>query len=82
MGFEKLPNSESGEVKIGSWYLCAICKTCGQTIPILEILKDAPVVDDGSFSFKGVPCLACGAKHDYPMGSLEKVQAEPPPAIN
>ena len=65
------------EVEIGKWYLCAKCGTCGQAIPFFEILPNAPMSDDGSFSFRDVACPYCEAKHDYPLGSLQRLQAQP-----
>jgi len=68
-------NAERGEVKDGHWYLCAKCRSCGQAVPILEILPDAPISGDGTFTFRDVPCPYCGTKHDYPMRTLQRVQA-------
>jgi RNase P subunit RPR2 len=69
--------SEANDVKVGKWYLCAICRTCQRPIPILEIQKDAAISGDGTFSFRDVPCQDCGAKHDYPLNSLQRLQAQP-----
>jgi RNase P subunit RPR2 len=73
MGFEKLPlNSEGSKVKTDSWYLCAVCQTCNQLIPIMEIQIDAR--GDGIFAFQDIACQSCGAKHDYQIKSLPKLQ--------
>jgi DNA-directed RNA polymerase subunit RPC12/RpoP len=65
------------EVEIGKWYLCAKCGTCEQALPLFEVLPNAPVSGDGSFSFREVLCPYCGAKHDYPLESLQRLQAQP-----
>jgi hypothetical protein len=79
MGFEKLPlKSEGREVKAGSWYLCAVCQTCNQLIPVVEIAIDAPNFGDENYAFRDVPCIACGAKHDYQLKSLPKLQTASP----
>ena len=64
------------EVEIGKWYLCAKCGTCGQAIPFFEVLPNAPISDDGTFSFREVLCPHCGAKYDYSLGSLQRLQAQ------
>ena len=75
MGFEKLPlNFEGRKVNTDTWYLCAVCQTCNQLIPIMEIQLDAPICGDGSFAFQDIACQSCGAKHDYQIKSLPKLQ--------
>jgi hypothetical protein len=70
-------DSSKNEVKVGHWYLCAVCPSCGGTIPIVEIEKDAPIFGDpASFAFRDVPCWDCGAKHDYSLASLQRLQAQ------
>ncbi len=68
--------SKNNQIKVGHWYLCAICETCQETIPILEIQEDAAVSYDGIFAFKQVSCPSCKSKHDYPMAALRRIQAD------
>lgn len=68
---------QRNEVQVGHWYLCAICPVCENAIPILEIEPGAQLEDDGTFAFRNVPCDRCGAKRDYPLKSLQRLQAQP-----
>jgi hypothetical protein len=42
----------------------------------MEILPDAPIEGDGSFSFRDVPCQACGHKADYRLQELQRLRAQ------
>jgi hypothetical protein len=61
-------------VEPGKWYLCAICWKCGQAIPFMHILPDAPVVTDGTDRFN-MPCPTCGAMGAYSLANMRKLQA-------
>jgi hypothetical protein len=63
------------DVQAGHWYLCATCQTCLNAFPLLWIERETPVVHDGLFAFEGISCHHCGAKHRYPLGSLDRRQA-------
>ena len=68
------------EVEPGKWYLCFSCHRCKQPIPIFEILPDAPITGDASFSFSSVPCPHCGFEDSYsPQKEGVKVQAQAGP---
>jgi RNase P subunit RPR2 len=63
--------------------MCAICQTCGVAIPIFEVEQHAriEIQSDSVFSYRDVPCEDCGAKHDYLLRTLLRLQAregEPP----
>ena len=67
------------EIKPGHWYLCVQCRSCQMAIPLVEILKDAPIGGDGDFTFTSVPCFYCGEKHDYKISEGKRVQAQSMP---
>ena len=53
------------DVKPGCWYLCGVCLTCQEPIPLMQVVPNAPPGYDESFVFKGVPCPKCGTRHHY-----------------
>jgi hypothetical protein len=57
-----------------AWYDCALCASCGQALPLLQVLQDAPPGGHGSFSFSQVLCPLCGSRHDYPALGLVRYQ--------
>lgn len=71
--------SADDEIIPGRWYLCAQCVTCGEAIPILEVLPGVSVAGDGDFAFQQVPCFHCGTKADYLARTLRPIQAQPAP---
>lgn len=71
----------SDEIRVGEWYLCAECRTCQESIPIIATAPHQRASGDGSFVFRAVPCPFCGAQHNYRIGELEplQVRAAAPP---
>jgi hypothetical protein len=69
-------DAKGNQIKVGAWYLRAICASCQHPIPIFEIEKNAPI-EPGNFSFRDVPCPHCKARHDYRLDATQRLQAQP-----
>jgi hypothetical protein len=66
------------DVRPGRWYLCGVCLTCQELIPLIQVLPNAPRGNEESFVFKGVACPRCGTRHNYPLREAICLGAEPP----
>ena len=70
-------SDEACDVKPGCWYLCGVCLTCQEPIPLIQVLPNRSRDNDESFVFKGVPCPMCRTRHHYPLREAICLEAEP-----
>jgi hypothetical protein len=68
-------SEDACEVNPGRWYLCAVCLTCQEAIPLVEVVRTAPRGSEASFVFKAVPCPRCETRHDYPVRDAIRLRA-------
>jgi hypothetical protein len=66
---------EPCDVQPGRWYLCGVCLTCQEPIPLMQVLSSARRGGDETFVFKGVLCPKCGTRHNYPLSEAVRLRA-------
>ena len=54
----------------GHWYLCGVCRNCGKSIPVVELVAHTPVSTAAPIAFQGVSCQSCHQVGDYAFQPL------------
>jgi hypothetical protein len=70
-------SDDACDVKPGRAYLCGVCLTCQEPIPLLQVHPRASRGNVEALVFKGVPCPSCRTRHNYPLREAICLEAEP-----
>lgn len=63
------------DVQPGRWYLCGVCLTCQEPIPLVPVRLHVPLDGEASLVLKNVPCPGCGTRHDYSLSHGIRLRA-------